>query len=198
MLQGAERRPRMRGRAERGVSLSADAHPHRFPMLAPEILVHLAKPWADVYSNSKSLETIVTFVHVGALVAGGGVAIATDRATLRALRADAPARGYHLEELSVVHRWVITGLVLATLSGILLFAADVDTFWRSWIFWGKMALIVALLLNGLVMTRAETALRDAASPDDESHWSRLRGTAVTSLLLWLIITLAGVALVNVS
>lgn len=167
-------------------------------MLAPEILVHLAKPWADAYSNSKTLETIVTFVHVGALVAGGGVAIATDRSTLRALRADAPARGFHLEELSVVHRWVITGLVLATLSGVLLFAADVDTFWGSWIFWAKMALIVALLLNGLVMTRAETALRDSASPDDEAHWSRLRATALTSLGLWLVITLAGVALVNVA
>ena len=167
-------------------------------MIAPEILVRLAKPWADVYSDSKSLETIVTFVHVGALVAGGGVAIATDRSTLRALRADAPARGYHLEELSVVHRWVITGLLLATLSGLLLFAADVKTFWGSWIFWVKMALIVALLLNGLVMTRAETALRDTASPDDDARWSRLRTTALTSLGLWLIITLAGVALVNVA
>lgn len=167
-------------------------------MLAPEVLVRLTKTWADVYSDSKALETIVTFVHVGALVAGGGVAIATDRSTLRALRADAPARGSHLEELSVVHRWVITGLLLATFSGLLLFAADVETFWGSWIFWGKMALIVALLFNGLVMTRAESALRDAASPDDEAHWSRLRLTALTSLTLWLIITLAGVALVNVS
>ena len=167
-------------------------------MLAPEILVRLSQPWADAYSDSKTLETIVTFVHVGALVAGGGVAIATDRGTLRALRADAPARGYHLEELSVVHRWVLTGLVLATLSGILLFAADVNTFWGSWIFWAKMALIVALLVNGLVMTRAETALRDSGSPDDGAHWARLRTAALTSLVLWLIITLAGVALVNVA
>ncbi len=168
-------------------------------MLAPETLVRLAKPWADAYSDSKLLETIVTFVHVGALVAGGGVAIATDRSTLRALRADAHARGHHLDELSVVHRWVITGLVLAALSGVLLFAADVKTFWGSWIFWGKMALIVALLVNGLVMTRAEGTLQrldDAAL--DAGPWGQLRATAITSLVLWLVITLAGVALVNVS
>ena len=52
----------------------------------PEALVSLFQPWNDFYAHSKLAETIVTFLHVGGVLLGGGLAIAADRGTLRALR----------------------------------------------------------------------------------------------------------------
>ena len=163
----------------------------------PEALVHLAAPWNTFYSHSKTAATIVIFLHIAPLVIGGGAAIALDRASLR-LRHDEPgARARHLAELGSIHPLVLAALTLSFLSGIALLAADLETFLGSWIFWLKMGLIVALLANGAIMTRLERAL---GSPKGETtaQWGRLQGIAITSLTLWLAITLAGVALANFS
>src|SRR4051812_43517213 len=112
-------------------------------MLAPpEALVDLLKPWADFYGHSKVAATIVTFLHVGPMLLGGGFAIAMDRSTLRALRSPADQRTAHLTELEAVHRWVIGGLVVMVVSGVLLLAADIETFYGSLLYWTKMALVV--------------------------------------------------------
>ena len=123
-------------------------------MPAPAFLVHLAAPWSSLYSDSKPIEVIVGFAHVGGLLMGGGLAVASDRATMRALREAVHDRSSHLDALSSVHRTVVIGLFVTFVSGIMLFLGDVNTFWSSWVFWLKMALILALLLNGIVMTRA--------------------------------------------
>jgi uncharacterized membrane protein len=160
-------------------------------------LARLAEPWAHLYADSKTVSTIVTFGHVASLLMAGGLAVATDRATLRALRLAAAERGRHLEELAGVHRLVVGGLSLSVITGVLLFASDVETFVGSWIFWLKMALICVLLANGYVMTRAEGALR-ADADESAPSWTRLRRSALVSVGLWYAITLAGVALVNVA
>ncbi len=163
----------------------------------PESLAHLAAPWAKFYSHSKTAATIVVFLHVAPLVVGGGVAIALDRASLR-LRHDEPgARARHLAELGSVHPLVLTALTLSLLSGLALLATDLDTFLGSWVFWLKMALVAALLANGAVMTRLERTLI-APGAEHSDQWSRLRGIAITSLTLWLAITLAGVTLTNIA
>lgn len=160
-------------------------------------LARLAEPWAHLYADSKIVATIVTFAHIASLLMAGGLAVATDRSTLRALRLAAAERGRHLEELAGVHRMVVGGLALSVITGLLLFASDVETFLGSWVFWLKMALICVLLANGYVMTRAEGALR-ADAAEGALAWGRLRRSALVSVGLWYAITLAGVALVNVA
>jgi hypothetical protein len=166
-------------------------------MSAPAALVRLAQPWADAYSHYTAVSTTVTFLHIAALLFGGGIAIAADRGTLRSLRLEAGMRGTHLDELGALHRVVLTGLTTSLVSGLLLLAADLDTFFGSWVFWTKMALVTVLLVNGYMMTRSENALRAEPSADSP-HWASLRRSAVTSLVLWFVITLAGVLLVNVA
>jgi hypothetical protein len=165
------------------------------PGSTPSALARLLEPWAHAYADSKLIATVVTFGHIASLLLAGGLAVATDRATLRALRLAAAERGRHLEELAGVHRLVVGGLALSVITGLLLFASDVETFIGSWIFWLKMALIVVLLGNGFIMTRAERSLGDDAA-DEAPAWGQLRRSALVSVALWYAITFVGVALAN--
>ncbi|HET7024452.1 MAG TPA: hypothetical protein VFI39_04540 [Gemmatimonadales bacterium] len=157
----------------------------------------LARPWADAYNNSNTLQVGVTFAHIGGIVVAGGLALAADRSTLRLARAPAPIRGHHLDELGAVHRPVLIGLAVVFLSGLLLFGADVATYGPSLVFWGKMALIVALMGNGALLSRSERRLR-AAGPAGDHDWSALRRRALTSITLWLSIVLVGAILPTLS
>jgi hypothetical protein len=158
-----------------------------------EWLSTAAAPWGSLYANHAALRTAVVFAHVGGLVGAGGCAIAADRATLLALRRHEAERRHQVEALAGTHRVVIAGLIFIIVSGVLLFAADVQTFLYSRVFWIKMTLILLLLVNGAVLTAAE---RRANSGADDA-WGRLRATSVASLALWFLITFAGVALTNV-
>ena len=51
-------------------------------------------------------------------------------------------------------RVVVAGLTLIVISGLLMLAADLDTFLHSRVFWIKMTLIVLLLINGALLTAA--------------------------------------------
>jgi hypothetical protein len=166
--------------------------------LVPAGLQRLVEPWASLYGNSKAVATVVVFVHLAGLLLGGGLAVGNDRNTLRALRAGGREREHQLAELMTIHRVVLTGLALSLASGVLLLAADLDTYLASPVFWIKMGLVALLLANGYLMTRAEGALRKVSGEERDvaPAWMRLRTTAITSLVLWFAITLAGVALVN--
>jgi hypothetical protein len=159
----------------------------------PAPLAALIAQWVSLYSGHAALRTVVVFAHIGALVGAGGCAIAADRATLLASRRDEAERRIQVEALAGTHQVVIAGLVLILVSGLLLFAADVDTFLYSRVFWIKMGLVVLLLVNGGALTAAERR----ATRGDEGAWDWLRLTAKASLALWLSITFAGVALTNV-
>jgi hypothetical protein len=159
-------------------------------------LARLAQPWATLYGDSPALQTAVTFLHVAGIFLGGGFAIATDRETFIAMRA-ARLSGQirHLAHLHTIHRPVMVGLVIALGSGFLLFAADIETFARSPVFWVKMFLLALLLGNGYLLARTETALR-TGEPDSPALWARLRYISVASIGLWLGLILAGTVLMS--
>ena len=152
----------------------------------------LAETWASVYSNSAAIRTAVSFAHVGGLLVGGGTAIASDLDMLAALRHTNAPPPDEVGRFRNTHLVVISSLVVVVTSGALLLLKDLDALLESRPFWIKMGLFVLLLLNGLVVVRAErraaTGVRDAAGT--------LRVAAIASLVLWLAVTLAGTVVPN--
>ena len=132
-------------------------------------------------------------MHVGALIAGGGLAVATDRIMLTGVVNDGSSRRSLLETLQSTHRPVIGSLVLITISGFLLFASDFETFLYSKFFWIKMGLVALLVINGRVLWRRSAARSRATT----ARGVPLRLSAIASITLWFLTTLGGVALPNI-
>jgi hypothetical protein len=164
-------------------------------MLGLETLESALKPWAEWYSHTKPAQVAVEFLHVGGLLVGGGFALASDRAVLRALPSDLDQRRHVLRELSTIHRAVVVALAVSAISGVLLLASDVGTFLVSPVYWTKMTLVLLLLANGYLVIRAEQRLNADPSPGNGA-WSRLKLGAIASIALWLSTTLAGIILSN--
>lgn len=160
-----------------------------------------AKPWASLYGDSTAVSSAVTFFHLSGLLFAGGLAISTDRATFRALRGTDEDRSRLLVDLGNTHSWVLAGLSVIFVSGLLLALSDVKTFGYSPVYWTKMSLVVLLLLNGSLLQRTERKLRAGSqliqsTAPRQRLWSRLRFAAATSMVLWTAIVLAGVILVE--
>ena len=149
--------------------------------------------WTTIYSNHATLRTAVAFAHVGGLVGGGGCAIAADRATLLLTHRDPAPWDAHFATIRRDHRIVVLGLVLIFISGGLLAAADLSTYLDSKVFWIKMALVAALLVNGTVLVRAE----GHAASGQAAGLRLLHRASAISLALWFLTTLLGTALPNV-
>src|SRR4051812_39864230 len=166
-------------------------------MSVVESIAHAVEPWQSAYNNSPAISTGVIFVHLGAMLLGGGVAIAADRVTLKAVRADGLEKVRVLRELETTHATVIAALVVSFMSGLALAAADVKNFATSPVFWTKMALVALLLVNGWTLQSAERgALRETDRAGSSRYWARLRATSILSIALWTCVLLAGTILVN--
>lgn len=139
------------------------------------------EPWQSLFGNSAVISTTITAVHVLALLLGGGLAVAHDRATLRALRNAATDWEYQSRELDAVHTVVLVALATSIVSGLLMAAADIATYAAFWVFWVKLALVVLLMVNGWFIY----------------HVRRHRAaTARISLALWSLTAVLGVMLGN--
>ena len=163
--------------------------------------VEVVAPWQTVYENSTLLSTSVIALHLTALLVGGGLAIAADRSTLRVGNTAPDDRQRQLAELGAVHRPVLAALTVLFVSGLALTAADLETYIVSPVYWIKFGFIVLLLVNGVVMTRTEGALRrdSALAPTvAQSLWRRMRASAWTSIALWIATLVLGTALVNMA
>ena len=156
-------------------------------------LADLADSWSSIYSGSAVIKSAVGFAHVGALLAGGGMAIAADRATLAAHRSGGDAMRREADRLGGMHGTVLVSFAIILVSGVLMMFADLDAYLQSTAFWIKMALVVALLVNGGVLRQAA---RVAAAGDARAHRT-LATAARLSLGLWFVTTLAGAVLPNV-
>ena len=152
----------------------------------------LAESWSAIYSNSPVVRSLLAFVHIGGLVAAGGVAVSADVGTLRALRRGGTALQLEIERLHAAHHLVIAGLALVVASGVLLMGADLDAYLHSTAFWIKMTLVLALLANGgfLIRTGRQTV---SFGPAEQL---RLRVVSIASLALWFGTTLLGAILPN--
>ena len=97
-----------------------------------------------------------------------------------------------------MHRPVLVACGVLFASGVLLAAADLETFLASPVFWVKLALAAVLVANGALLMRTEHALRAHAPGDPTAGrlWNQLRTRAWWSLSLWSITALVGVVLVN--
>lgn len=158
-----------------------------------ELFTHLLGQWKHLYSDSALASSVVGFGHLGGLLLGGGSAVAADIATLRVAAASSERRRRHLADLSLVHRFVFIGLGCTVASGALLVAADPAAFLGSTVFWGKMALMGALVGNGAFLGRTEAALL-ANSQTAARGWVRLGWAARVSLTLWFAVLLLGTVL----
>jgi hypothetical protein len=159
----------------------------------PAFVPHLVAGWAALYSGSAVLRTLVSFFHVAGLVSGGGAAVAADRATLKATRRGTTVTRDQIVSIHNTHRIVIVSLAAVIVSGVLLFAADVDTYAPSKLFWTKMAMVGLMMLNGTILVRVG---RGVHTPDEPIR-RKMRWTAAVSLALWFLTTLAGVGLPNI-
>ncbi len=110
--------------------------------------------------------------------------MAADRGILAAVRTSGPDRSSLLASVRTTHTVVLAGLGAVIASGVLLLGADLDTYLASKLFWTKMALVALLIINGLVLTKATSS-------------ESLRWTAIASLTLWMLTTLAGTGLLNI-
>jgi hypothetical protein len=155
------------------------------------LVAGLAQPWADLYSGSVSVEATVVFLHLAALVVAGGLAIASDRAIVRAAAAAGTVRTHVLQDVAGAHRLVIIGLAVLVATGMLMLLADVEALLPSWVFWVKMGLFGLLLWNGVQLRRVARAQAVDADP---AGWRPLRTAAVRSSVLWLVLLLFGTLL----
>ena len=155
------------------------------------VVAPLIERWARLYNDHKAISDAVTFAHLAGILVGGGVAIAADRAAIgMAPASDVP----YTPPLGGrdVHRWVVVGLGVILVSGLLMLCADVHTYVTAPLFWVKMGLTLVLIGNGWVRMRAEQAVLAGM----QAARRRFRRTSVASLVLWLVILLAGVMLVT--
>jgi hypothetical protein len=151
-------------------------------------LASLLSWWADRYGGSAVLSTSVTALHLAGMLLAGGLAVAADRSTLRALRGSRLTS--HLDELGSVHRPVLAGLAITMVSGVLMLAADLDALAGSPVFWTKMAVLALLLANGWRLRRAAAACRHGR-PGAAPHLGR---AARCSAALWFAALVLGAVL----
>jgi uncharacterized membrane protein len=164
-------------------------------MAVLQTVAGVLEPWKDLYSGSTALSVTLTFAHLGSMMVGGGLAIAADRTVLKAGRLTEPKAVLALADaVGDVHRPVVIALIVSGISGSMQLAADVETFAVSKVMWVKLGLLFVLGINGLLMLRDEKAVRRESGSGKGLGALRMR--AVTSVVLWLAITLAGVGLMQ--
>jgi len=156
-------------------------------MTSPAVVSGALTWWAALYADHHAVSVAVRFFHLAGLLFGGGTALLADRHLLEGHK-DAAARQAALALAGRSHRIVVPALAVMAVTGMLMAAADLETFLNSRLFWTKMGVVALLLANGGLLVLAERAASRGAG---ERGWSRLRLFSAASLVLWLAALLAG-------
>ena len=174
-----------------------------------ETLTTLLLPWSELYAASAWIPTTILAIHVLALFAGGGIAIAADRRVLLSTPGTREAYQAAAEDLRTTHAIVIGSLAVMVVSGVALATSDIGTFAVSTVFWAKMAAFVVLIVNGAFMRRTESRVLTAATdagvaidkttqwPSPHLPWAVLKRSATVSLIAWFTVVLLGVVLSDI-
>ncbi len=157
-------------------------------MVVPAVISHGLSWWAEAYSDHRLLAVTVRFLHIAALMVGGGTAMAMDGKVLRAATSGADVRLQVLTSLASAHRVVVPSLVLVVATGVLMTASDTSTFFGSPVYWTKLALVALLLVNGYGLVVAERLARRGHA------WRRLAVGSAASLVLWFLTLFVGTLL----
>jgi hypothetical protein len=149
------------------------------------------RSWSSFYGNHAAVSTTITYLHLAGLVVGGGAAVTTDRQILRAWHRGGERRSAVLLDVAAVHAFVVGGLALTMVTGVLMMLADFDTFKGSALFWGKMGGVGLLLVNGAVLGWAERLARRTSG---SKGWPILGAVSAASMLLWMATLFLGTCL----
>lgn len=144
-------------------------------------LSQAAASWSSYYGNHQALSVTIRYVHLAALLVGGGTALALDREIFGLRRSSPQVRGVTIARVNTAHSIVIGSIVFIVVSGLLMAGADVETYLVSPTFWTKMVLVALLLINGAVLARA------GRSAEGAGRSRRLAVASVVSAILWLVI-----------
>jgi hypothetical protein len=147
--------------------------------------------WPSYYGNHQLASVAVRFLHLAGVLMAGGTGLFVDRQVLDAIRAGTQERENALVILGRTHIRVLSWMALIALTGVLMTAADAETFLPSKLYWLKMALVLLLLLNGAAMYLAGRRSRRIGI---DSGWPRLAATSAISAVLWLITMFLGTLL----
>jgi hypothetical protein len=131
----------------------------------------LATWWSAYYGDHQMVSLMIRYLHLAALMVGGGTALAIDRVVLGTARTRTDdRRRAAFTAMKGSHRVVVPALMVVTASGILMAAADWTTFAASRLFWIKMLSFALLVLNGAVLVAVERAYARSA---DGVMWRRV-------------------------
>jgi uncharacterized membrane protein len=145
--------------------------------------------WSAYYSDHQMVSLLIRYLHLAALMVGGGTALAIDRVVLHTARTRTEdRRRAAFTAMKGSHRVVVPALAVVTASGILMAAADWDTFVASRLFWIKMISFGFLVINGMALVAAERAY---AKRTDVTMWRRVVLASGASCALWLFILWIG-------
>lgn len=147
--------------------------------------------WSSCYSNHHSVSVLVRYLHLVGLILAGGTGLFADRQILRAARSGPEQRETALAGLHSVHRHVISSVIVIAFTGVLMTAADSETFLVSRLYWVKMGLVALLIANGAVMLMVERRARRGGAG---AAWPGMVAVSAASAVLWLTVLFMGTLL----
>lgn len=146
--------------------------------------------WSSYYGNHQLLSVTIRFLHLAAIVLGGGAGLWTDWQVMKAARGKLEKEAV-MKWLSRAHAYVVPWMAVLALTGVLMMAADTATFFSSKVFWAKIVLVFLLVSNGFALVLLEGRARQWGI---DSVWSKLVLVSCMSALLWQTTLFAGTLL----